>query len=267
MYGLPLTQVTNCRLMMDQSCGTSLCYGFISYGTQEQSQKAIDTLDGHVVDQKAIHVSFSRCQTGKTELRNLYVQNLPPSFMENNLKMLFETFGPVQSLKLLVDAHGMSKCSGMVMFYHPVCAESAIAVLNCKQVLPGTDKHIIVRYARQSSVKVTTGFLPYSHYDYFRYSPVARNVPPVQHHCVYVSNLIPGSTNLHLYQLFSRFGAIASVNSLPGNTTWASSIGFVNFVKYEEACAAVAALNMSKMGASEGKTLNVSFKSDFRRNK
>lgn len=82
---------------------------------------------------------------------------------------------------------------------------------------------------------------------------------PAPGFCVFVYNLPENTQDGLLYQLFSPFGAIASVKVIKDqNTNKCKRYGFVNFIVYEEACNAIIALNGFEL---EGRCLQVSFKS------
>ena len=76
--------------------------------------------------------------------------------------------------------------------------------------------------------------------------------------CIFVYNLPETCEDSLLYQLFSPFGAVTSINVIrePG-TGKCKRFGFVNMTNYEEACHAIVNLNGY---AIDGKPLQVSFK-------
>ncbi|XP_029655952.2 ELAV-like protein 2 [Octopus sinensis] len=216
------------------------------------------------------------------------------------------------SLKILSDANGQSKCSGMVRFSSRPCAENAINALNGRPMAGQDDKPLIVKYARPPAPRpVTFNPIMYGHhypsqnisqpppmlqpppgsssYPFRAPYPPSMHVMPPQYQqpvppyrfnqigepssgapsppvyssaCVYVSNLAADSTILQLFELFAPFGAITHVNVLPANMKngHSSAIGFVNFVKMNEAFNAINALNRSAICAAPGKGLSVSFK-------
>ncbi len=83
--------------------------------------------------------------------------------------------------------------------------------------------------------------------------------PSAQGWCIFVYNLPENTQDQLLYQLFSPFGAIASVKVIKDmNTGKCKRYGFVNMINYEEAYRAILSLNGFEY---EGKPLQVSFKS------
>jgi len=78
--------------------------------------------------------------------------------------------------------------------------------------------------------------------------------------CLFVYNLPPESDEGYLYQLFGPYGAVANVKiARDQGSTLCKGFGFVNMAKYDDAQAAIAALNGAQIGS---KNLQVSFKSD-----
>ena len=76
--------------------------------------------------------------------------------------------------------------------------------------------------------------------------------------CLFVYNLPPETDDNLLYRIFGPYGAIVSVKVVKEPTTGqCRGYSFVNFSKYEEAYAAIAALNGTKL---KNKYLQVSFK-------
>lgn len=77
--------------------------------------------------------------------------------------------------------------------------------------------------------------------------------------CVFVYNLPSDATELTLFQLFSKFGAIQSTRVVyDENTKKCKGFGFVNMAHYEDATMAI--LHLNGYCCERGKPLQVSFK-------
>ena len=76
--------------------------------------------------------------------------------------------------------------------------------------------------------------------------------------CVFVYNLPSDATDLTLFQLFSKYGAIHSVRVITDHEKKCRGYGFVNMVHYEDALAAIFRLNGYCL--ERGKPLQVSLK-------
>ena len=81
----------------------------------------------------------------------------------------------------------------------------------------------------------------------------------LQSWCVFVYNLPSDATELTLFQLFSKFGAIQSTRVVyDENTKKCKGFGFVNLAHYEDATMAI--LHLNGYCCERGKPLQVSFK-------
>jgi cold-inducible RNA-binding protein len=52
--------VTEANLMMDRATGRPRGFGFVTMGTPEEAQKAVEALNGHSVDGRALTVNLAR---------------------------------------------------------------------------------------------------------------------------------------------------------------------------------------------------------------
>jgi cold-inducible RNA-binding protein len=52
--------VTEANLMMDRATGRPRGFGFVTMGTAEEAQKAVEALNGHSVDGRALTVNLAR---------------------------------------------------------------------------------------------------------------------------------------------------------------------------------------------------------------
>jgi len=53
-------KVADCRIITDRETGRSRGFGFVEMESDEDAQKAIDTLDGFEVDGRALKINFAR---------------------------------------------------------------------------------------------------------------------------------------------------------------------------------------------------------------
>ena len=52
--------VTEANLMMDRATGRARGFGFVTMGTPEEAQKAVEALNGHSLDGRALTVNVAR---------------------------------------------------------------------------------------------------------------------------------------------------------------------------------------------------------------
>ncbi|KAJ6385702.1 hypothetical protein OIU77_028813 [Salix suchowensis] len=156
--------ILSCKVATDPS-GQSKGYGFVQFDSEEAAQKAIEKLNGMLMNDKQVYVGpFLRKQERDTatdkaqkkyerevELKqrfeqsmkeaadkfqgaNLYVKNLDDSIGDEKLKELFSPFGTITSCKVMRDPSGISRGSGFVAFSTPEEASRALLEMNGKMI-------------------------------------------------------------------------------------------------------------------------------------
>lgn len=163
---------------------------------------------------------------------NLIVNYLPQSVTEEEFRVLFSTFGIVQSCKLIKDKiSGISLGYGFINYGSCSEADKAIQALNG---LPIQSKTIKVSYARPSSSAIKNANL-------------------------YIANLPKEFSQNELEAMFRPFGTIiTSKILLDTQNGLGKGVGFVRFDKFAEAENAIAALNGKQLSGMTG-ALTVKF--------
>ncbi len=284
----------SCKLIKNKATRVSLGYAFVNYVNTIDAKRAIDTLCGMKLTSKTIKVSYARPSSNEIKNANLYISGLPLSCTKENLARLFGRFGDIITCKVLEDESGSSKGVGFVRFDKRRQAEAAIDALNNNiPDVPGAIKPLTVKFANPPSQKMCLDMInsvaqakglasvsPAALRNQGLYSPVtaaafssslsnyagnafgmnlpASVTPTNSPWCIFVYNLPANSTELTLFQLFCKFGAIDSVKVITDEEKKCKGFGFVNMVNYEEACFAIMRLNGYCL--ERGKPLQVSFK-------
>lgn len=287
----------SCKLIKNKTTRVSLGYAFVNYVNTNDAKRAIDTLGGMKLTNKTIKVSYARPSSNEIKNANLYISGMPLSCSKESLARLFGRFGDIITCKVLEDDSGSSKGVGFVRFDKRRQAEAAIDALNNNiPDLPGALKPLTVKFANPPSQKMSMDMItsvaqakglaasvsPAALRNQGLYSPVtaaafssslsnyagsafgmnlpASLTPPntISPWCIFVYNLPTNSSELTLFQLFSKFGAIDSVKVITDEEKKCKGFGFVNMVSYEEACCAILRLNGYCL--ERGKPLQVSFK-------
>ncbi|KAI4366249.1 hypothetical protein MLD38_022144 [Melastoma candidum] len=130
--------ILSCKVATDSS-GQSKGYGFVQYDNEEAAKKAIEKLNGMLVNDKQVYVGpFLHKQERETALdnskfNNVFVKNLSESASEEDLQNIFGEFGPITSVVVMKDAEGKSKCFGFVNFENPDDAARSVEALNGKK--------------------------------------------------------------------------------------------------------------------------------------
>lgn len=127
--------ILSCKIATDNN-GQSKGYGFVQYDSEEGAQKAIDQLNGMLINDKQVFVGpFLRKQerdlaADKSKFTNVYVKNLSESTTEEDLKKTFGEYGAITSVVVMRDGDGNSKCFGFVNFDDADAAARAVEALN-----------------------------------------------------------------------------------------------------------------------------------------
>jgi len=139
--------------------GAPTHYGFVNFEKHEDAKRAVETLHGKQVGNKALFC----CRAQKKDERrsklrkeweqskivkyqgiNLYIKNIEDEINEERLKKEFSAFGNILSHKIMTDhENGASKGFGFVCFSTQEESIRAIADMNGR-VLPGCTKPLYV---------------------------------------------------------------------------------------------------------------------------
>jgi RNA recognition motif-containing protein len=78
------------KVVQDRNTKKSLGYGFVKFAREDDAAKAIQRLNGFIIDNKCLKVSLAR--PASLDIRNckLYITNLPKDFIENDVIKLFQ---------------------------------------------------------------------------------------------------------------------------------------------------------------------------------
>ena len=154
-YG-PLLHAT---VLMDLVTGTSRGFGFVHYTNTVDAKIAKDEMSGKLIDGRPLVVRLRSEAPGAQRLRSinsepddskLYVAHLPPDATEGGLRKLFEDYGHVTDVKLIIDKEtGMARGYGFVNMRTAEDAGKAMAALDGYTVAPG--KTLTVRIAGTGS--------------------------------------------------------------------------------------------------------------------
>eukprot|EP00485_Elphidium_margaritaceum_P023512 CAMPEP_0202712242 /NCGR_PEP_ID=MMETSP1385-20130828/36132_1 /ASSEMBLY_ACC=CAM_ASM_000861 /TAXON_ID=933848 /ORGANISM="Elphidium margaritaceum" /LENGTH=778 /DNA_ID=CAMNT_0049372211 /DNA_START=99 /DNA_END=2432 /DNA_ORIENTATION=+ len=232
-------------------------YGFVQFVTPTQAQRAIKALNGHCVNgrgggggDECIQLSIAavgRRTLPSEEPTNLYIENMPASWNNEQLAHVFGRFGTITQSKIT------GNNVAFVRFETHQQALNAINHINRKIVDADDAKPLIVRFAtcqhkkmlglREMSTSMTSPFVaapgnddqfaaafpalvplsaacvntlpaPYMAYRHGSASPKSIRsgfVPtPPNENNLYVKNLPPNYNQEQLERLFAAFGAISS---------------------------------------------------------
>lgn len=197
--------ILSCKVAVDSS-GQSKGYGFVQYDSDEAAQKAIEKLNGMLLNDKQVYVGpFVRKQerdmaVDKTRFTNVFVKNLSESTLEEELRKIFGEFGAITSVAVMKDEDGKSRCFGFVNFENAEDAARAVEALNGYKL---DNKDWFVGRAQKKSERE----MELKH----RFEQSAKEaVDKSQGLNLYIKNLDDSISDEKLKELFSPYGTITS---------------------------------------------------------
>ncbi|GAA0169085.1 RNA metabolism protein [Lithospermum erythrorhizon] len=243
--------ILSCKLAVD-ALGHSKGYGFVQYHTEESAQKAIQQLNGMLLNDKQVFVGpFLRRQdrelsNDKTKFTNVFVKNLSDSVTEDDLQKAFGEFGKLTSIVVMRDEDGKSKCFGFVNFDSPDDAARSVDSLNGYKF---DDKPWYVCRAQKKSERERDLKIQFE-------QTVKEAAEKSQGLNLYIKNIDDSLDDDKLKEMFSSFGTITSCKVMRDPVGVSKGSGFVAFSTPEEASKALMEMN-GKMVI--GKPLYVAF--------
>ncbi|PSN60907.1 polyadenylate binding protein [Corynespora cassiicola Philippines] len=220
-------QVASIRVCRDAVTRRSLGYAYVNYNSSEDGEKALEELNYTVIKGKPCRIMWSQRDPAlrKTGQGNVFIKNLDTAIDNKALHDTFAAFGNILSCKVAQDEMGNSKGYGFVHYETAEAATNAIKhvngmLLNEKKVFVG---HHIPKKDRMS-----------------KFEEMKANYTNV-----YVKNVDLDVTDDEFRDLFEKFGQITSASLARDDEGKSRGFGFVNFVKHEDAAAAVEKLHDS----------------------
>ncbi|XP_063499558.1 polyadenylate-binding protein 1 isoform X4 [Symphalangus syndactylus] len=212
-------------------------YGFVHFETQEAAERAIEKMNGMLLNDRKVFVGRFKSRKEREaelgarakEFTNVYIKNFGEDMDDERLKDLF---GPALSVKVMTDESGKSKGFGFVSFERHEDAQKAVDEMNGKEL---NGKQIYVGRA-QKKVERQTELK--RKFEQMKQDRITR----YQGVNLYVKNLDDGIDDERLRKEFSPFGTITSAKvMMEGGRS--KGFGFVCFSSPEEATKAVTEMN------------------------
>ncbi|PON33633.1 Polyadenylate binding protein [Parasponia andersonii] len=230
--------IFSCKVATDSS-GQSKGYGFVQFDNEESALKAIEKLNGMLLNDKQVFVGpFLRKQeresaTDKSKFNNVFVKNLSESTNEEDLSRIFGEFGELTSVVVMRDADGKSRCFGFVNFENVDDAARAVESLNGKKF---DDKEWFVGKAQKKSEREVELKLKFE-------QSMKEAADKYQGANLYIKNLDDSISDEKLKELFSQYGTITSCKVMRDPNGISRGSGFVAFSTPEEASRALVEMN------------------------
>ncbi|NXI36477.1 EPAB protein, partial [Galbula dea] len=245
--------ILSCKVVCDEN--GSRGYGFVHFETHEAATRAIDTMNGMLLNDRKVFVGHFKSRKEREaelgaramEFTNVYIKNFGDDMDDDRLREIFSKFGKTLSVKVMMDSTGRSKGFGFVNFEtHEEaqkarashCAQSrsfhgqAVTDMNGKEI---NGRMVYVgraqkRLERQSELK--------RKFEQIKQERVSR----YQGVNLYVKNLDDGIDDERLRKEFSPYGTITSAKVMTEGGH-SKGFGFVCFSSPEEATKAVTEMN------------------------
>ncbi|XP_053785618.1 polyadenylate-binding protein 1 [Desmodus rotundus] len=230
--------ILSCKVVCDEN--GSKGYGFVHFETQEAAERAIEKMNGMLLNDRKVFVGRFKSRKEREaelgarakEFTNVYIKNFGEDMDDERLKDLFGKFGPALSVKVMTDENGKSKGFGFVSFERHEDAQKAVDEMNGKEL---NGKQIYVGRA-QKKVERQTELK--RKFEQMKQDRITR----YQGVNLYVKNLDDGIDDERLRKEFSPFGTITSAKvMMEGGRS--KGFGFVCFSSPEEATKAVTEMN------------------------
>jgi polyadenylate-binding protein len=239
--------ILSCKVAGDVE-GSSKGYGFIHFETEEAAQKAIEKVNGMLLDGKKVFVGKFQPRAARMRelgesshsFTNVYVKNFGDALDKEKLGEMFSKFGPILSATVMTDSEGKSKGFGFVSFEDPDNAEKAVEEMN-EYEIPDTEYKLTVCRAQKKSERQAELKRRFEQHKMER-------MQRFQGVNLYVKNLDDNVDDSMLRQNFESYGKITSAKVMCDENNRSKGFGFVCFEKPDDATKAVVDMNTKMLG-------------------
>ncbi|XP_073506764.1 polyadenylate-binding protein 1-like [Phyllobates terribilis] len=215
--------------------------GFVHFESQEAAEKAIETMNGELLNDHIISVGHFKSRSKREvtssaraseEFTNIYIKNLAEDVDDEYLKQLFDRYGPMVSVKVMINEFGKSKGFGFVNFERHEDALKAVEEMN------GKDMNGRVIYVGRAQKKVERQFELKRKFEQLKRDRITQS----QGANLYVKNLDHSIDDERLRKEFSPYGTVTSAKvMMEGGHS--KGFGFVCFSSPQEATNALAKMS------------------------
>ncbi|XP_030755845.1 polyadenylate-binding protein 4-like isoform X2 [Sitophilus oryzae] len=236
--------ILSCKVVMDED-GYSKGYGFVHFESEEIANRAIDKVNGMLLNDKKVYVGkfVPRIEREKEigekakQFTNIYVKNFGPHMSDEKFFEIFSKFGTVTSCMVARHLEGSSKGFGFVAYEDPRAAERAVQEMSGREYEGRT---LYVGRAQKKAERLNELRKKYEQQRMERFNKF-------QGVNVYVKNLDDSFNDEKLRQEFGCFGNISSAKVMTENGR-SRGFGFVCFSAPEEANKAIQEMNGKIVG-------------------
>ncbi|CAI5690834.1 unnamed protein product [Oreochromis niloticus] len=223
--------ILSCKVVCDEN--GSKGYGFVHFETQEAAERAIEKMNGMLLNDRKVFVGRFKSRKEREaelgarakEFTNVYIKNFGDEMDDEKLRELFSKYGNAMSIRVMTDENGKSRGFGFVSFERHEDAQKAVDEMN------GKEMNGKLMYVGRAQKKVE------------RQTELKRKFEQMkQDRMTRYQNLDDGIDDERLRKEFSPFGTITSAKvMMEGGRS--KGFGFVCFSSPEEATKAVTEMN------------------------
>uniref|UniRef100_A0A8C1TMV4 Polyadenylate-binding protein n=1 Tax=Cyprinus carpio TaxID=7962 RepID=A0A8C1TMV4_CYPCA len=240
--------ILSCKVVCDEN--GSKGYGFVHFETQEAAERAIEKMNGMLLNDRKVFVGRFKSRKEREaelgarakEFTNVYIKNFGEDMDDDKLKDVFSKYGTAMSIRVMTDESGKSRGFGFVSFERHEDAQRAVDEMNGKEL---NGKLIYVGRAQKKVERQTELKRKFEQMKQdlcCECSVLHSRLLSLQGVNLYVKNLDDGIDDEHLRKEFSPFGTITSAKVMMDGGR-SKGFGFVCFSSPEEATKAVTEMN------------------------
>uniref|UniRef100_A0A674AW13 Polyadenylate-binding protein n=1 Tax=Salmo trutta TaxID=8032 RepID=A0A674AW13_SALTR len=130
--------ILSCKVVCDEN--GSKGYGFVHFETQEAAERAIEKMNGMLLNDRKVFVGRFKSRKEREaelgararEFTNVYIKNFGEDMDDEKLRELFGKYGPALSIRVMTDDSGKSRGFGFVSFERHEDAQRAVDEMNGK---------------------------------------------------------------------------------------------------------------------------------------
>ncbi|XP_026099859.1 embryonic polyadenylate-binding protein isoform X2 [Carassius auratus] len=132
--------ILSCKVVCDEN--GSKGYGFVHFETQEAANRAIETMNGMLLNDRKVFVGHFKSRKERMaemgakamEFTNVYIKNFSEDIDREKLQSIFSEFGKTLSVCVMTDESGCSRGFGFVNFENHEDARRAVNEMNGKEL-------------------------------------------------------------------------------------------------------------------------------------
>ncbi|CAL8325342.1 unnamed protein product [Merluccius merluccius] len=230
--------ILSCKVVCDEK--GSKGYGFVHFEIQEAANRAIETMNGMLLNDRKVFVGHFKSRKEREsefgakamKFTNVYIKNFGEEYTDEKLKELFTKFGKTLSVRVMKDERGRSRGFGFVNYGNHLDAQKAVEEMN------GEDLNGKVLYVGRAQKRTERQGELKRKFDQIKRDRIQR----YQGVNLYVKNLDDTINDERLRKEFSPYGTITSAKVMTDGSQ-SKGFGFVCFSSPEEATKAVTEMN------------------------